>query len=624
MAAKPKAYSYVRFSTPAQLQGDSLRRQLELSRKYAEEHDLELIAASFMRDLGKSAFDGTNIEKGGLGMFLQAAKDGLIEHGSYLLVESLDRISRAQVRKANKLFNEIIDCGITIVTLADGMVFSPDRMDGDDAGIAIILSILTMMRAHEESARKSQRVREAWQNKQLRAGEEKLTRTCPQWMRLYDDRKDFVLIPEAVEVVRRIIDMHMNGMGQSTIVKILNQEGVPTLTYLHKRAGSVGWHESVIQKISTSTALYGEYQPATGQGKKRIPFGDPIPDYYPALITKEEFIALQQVRQERATRGRGIKGEGFANIFSGLLYCGYCGSKIRTIGHVSRTEKRTKRSVVCATAKRGLGCHFLMWSYPNFEATVLTYLQGVDFAGLLDDAKSVNKRIVALSAKIEALRQEFADSEGKLDRLYDALESGSTLASLQERIERQEQRRFDIVDEIKAKEHELLSVQALLTDASKIKASVLELCTKMGSLTGDGLYQLRAQLATQIRRVVDRINVFGGGYLMPEADYQAMLDTQLKDWELEDDYRWMITPEKSRRYVQIVGKNGKKYHTYNALDAKLKDMPEKMEILQRLGFGVEFDIKMRDQDAAATMPKTTKAKRSRSKATTPSGTADLT
>jgi hypothetical protein len=265
-----------------------------------------------------------------------------------------------------------------------------------------------------------------------------------------------------------------------------------------------------------------------------------------------------------------------------------------------------------------------MWSYPNFEATVLTYLQGVDFAGLLDDAKSVNKRIVALSAKIEALRQEFADSEGKLDRLYDALESGSTLASLQERIERQEQRRFDIVDEIKAKEHELLSVQALLTDASKIKASVLELCTKMGSLTGDGLYQLRAQLATQIRRVVDRINVFGGGYLMPEADYQAMLDTQLKDWELEDDYRWMITPEKSRRYVQIVGKNGKKYHTYNALDAKLKDMPEKMEILQRLGFGVEFDIKMRDQDAAATMPKTTKAKRSRSKATTPSGTADLT
>jgi len=29
-----KAYSYIRFSTPEQLKGDSLRRQLESSRKY--------------------------------------------------------------------------------------------------------------------------------------------------------------------------------------------------------------------------------------------------------------------------------------------------------------------------------------------------------------------------------------------------------------------------------------------------------------------------------------------------------------------------------------------------------------------------------------------------------------
>ena len=36
--AKPKAYSYLRFSTPEQQQGDSKRRQLDLARHYADAH----------------------------------------------------------------------------------------------------------------------------------------------------------------------------------------------------------------------------------------------------------------------------------------------------------------------------------------------------------------------------------------------------------------------------------------------------------------------------------------------------------------------------------------------------------------------------------------------------------
>ncbi len=40
---KAKAYSYVRMSTDKQLHGDSLRRQTEASRLYAEKHGLELV-----------------------------------------------------------------------------------------------------------------------------------------------------------------------------------------------------------------------------------------------------------------------------------------------------------------------------------------------------------------------------------------------------------------------------------------------------------------------------------------------------------------------------------------------------------------------------------------------------
>ena len=43
MKPRPHAYSYIRMSTDLQLKGDSRRRQLELSKTFAAEHDLELV-----------------------------------------------------------------------------------------------------------------------------------------------------------------------------------------------------------------------------------------------------------------------------------------------------------------------------------------------------------------------------------------------------------------------------------------------------------------------------------------------------------------------------------------------------------------------------------------------------
>src|SRR3954451_17791261 len=117
-----KAYSYIRFSRPEQLKGDSRRRQLEASQAFALAHILDLDDS--LRDLGVSAFRGKNKSEGALKRFLDLVHDGKIARGSYLLVESLDRLSREQVMSALKLFLSIIDAGITIVTLADGQVYS--------------------------------------------------------------------------------------------------------------------------------------------------------------------------------------------------------------------------------------------------------------------------------------------------------------------------------------------------------------------------------------------------------------------------------------------------------------------------------------------------------------------
>jgi len=70
------AYSYIRFSSHAQTLGDSLRRQMKLAYEYAEANGLKLREDYTFRDLGVSAYDRTNIEKGALSLFLRAVREG--------------------------------------------------------------------------------------------------------------------------------------------------------------------------------------------------------------------------------------------------------------------------------------------------------------------------------------------------------------------------------------------------------------------------------------------------------------------------------------------------------------------------------------------------------------------
>ena len=119
---KPQAFSYLRMSTDLQLKGDSRRRQLALSRAYAESNGLDLAKDAELEDIGISAFKGANVSEGALGRFLEAVKSGAVPPGSYLLVESLDRLSRQQVSTALSLFLRIIEADIVLVTLFDNNV----------------------------------------------------------------------------------------------------------------------------------------------------------------------------------------------------------------------------------------------------------------------------------------------------------------------------------------------------------------------------------------------------------------------------------------------------------------------------------------------------------------------
>lgn len=234
--APPRAYSYVRMSSAEQLKGDSLRRQTEQAAKYAKANGL-VLDDERLHDLGKSAFSGEHRSVGVLGTFLKRIEDGEIPPGSYLLVESLDRLSREAIVPALSQLQAIVGKGITVVTLFDGQKYK----DLNDP-MQMLLSIFMMSRAHEESKTKSQRVGQAWQNKRNTASTRRLTRTCPQWLRPQAGDAGFEPIPERVEIVQRIFNESAGGLGAYTIARRLNRDLVPPF------GRSAGWQHSYRQQ----------------------------------------------------------------------------------------------------------------------------------------------------------------------------------------------------------------------------------------------------------------------------------------------------------------------------------------------------------------------------------------
>ena len=164
------AYSYVRFSTPEQAKGASLRRQTEDTADWCQRNGIPLDTSTTLHDLGRSAFTGEhrrNPDRHALAAFLKLVEANRIPKDSYLVIENLDRLTREDERAALRLWLDILDAGVNIVQLKPETVFRHEQSDMTD----IIRAIIELSRGHSESVMKSARVGRAWRQKKQRAAD---------------------------------------------------------------------------------------------------------------------------------------------------------------------------------------------------------------------------------------------------------------------------------------------------------------------------------------------------------------------------------------------------------------------------------------------------------------------
>jgi DNA invertase Pin-like site-specific DNA recombinase len=501
---EPKAYSYLRFSTPEQMQGDSHRRQMAASRKYADEHDLELDEAFSFQDLGVSAFRGNNATEGELGDFLKAVRAGHVKRGSYLLVESLDRLSRQTVWIAMQQFTDIINQGVNIVTLQDQKVYSTEKGEPDFTDI--ILSVVTMQRAHEESLTKSKRLAAAWGAKResaLRDGK-KLTAMCPAWLELNREANTFEIIEERAEIVRRIYRMTLDGIGRSALTSRFNEEGVPTF------GRSKGWHTSYIQKILMNEAVIGVYHPhrvkVIDGKKKRVPAGEPIEGYYPPVVDTETFIKAKRMRKGKMLP-TGRTGQRFANLFTKLCFCGNCGAQM----FYENKGPRDGAYLVCSSARRKYGdCKRLSWRYPETQCHIIMNLNEVDFREVLPELyERTRSAIDRLQGDVLVKEEELEKTQEALGRIADAFADRPSSPTLLKKLDELEKTEAETQAHLEALKQEYEQEIERQNTACDRLGGLGEALGKYIEIERGGdeeaVYNSRRRLHMHLKRVIEKI-----------------------------------------------------------------------------------------------------------------------
>ncbi|HBL53351.1 MAG TPA: hypothetical protein DDZ34_04815 [Syntrophaceae bacterium] len=415
-----RAYSYTRISTLEQSKGRGIERQLAATRDFCQKHNLNLIEE--MSDVGLSAFHQAHLRSGALGAFLEAIRAGKVTPGSYLIIENLDRLSRAALPDAIMTLLEIIRAGVLLATISDGAIYSAASPETQ-----IIIGIMTLARGHGESARKSELSKATWRIKRAKAEERPITSVCPGWMRWSKENGQFEIIEERAAVVRDIFNWAKEGKGKNWIARRLNEQERPTL-----KDSSKFWQPSSVYLVLTKKAVFGEFQPHTKVGNVRTPDGPPIQNYYPAIMSKAEFYASQPPRGKKF---KSASGSSPASLLTPFSKCGACNGPMRKLNKQRTVKGKTFLSpyIVCRNSMSG-GCKgSKCWPHRLLERAIVGAVAVYCAKHLsLSDAAERSKR--SAEARHEAAKAAREDAEKRLDAAMAAI-GASVSEALRRRLE---------------------------------------------------------------------------------------------------------------------------------------------------------------------------------------------
>jgi site-specific DNA recombinase len=317
------------------------------------------------------------------------------------------------------------------------------------------------------------------------------------------ERSKLEIEPNEARIVRRIFDQVLAGKGLIEVAKQLNREGI---------AGpkGKGWIKTSIRnmltnEVYTGTAVWGRHS------RRGLPVIR-AENAWPAIVDRHTFDQAQILLKERAPVILHPRRVASRYLLSGLARCGHCGKAL--IGQDAKGGQFTY--YVCGTLlKKGAGsCPTRYLNSQQFEGLVIDKIKEhvLTTENLTRLVDIVNEEMDGLALgyhqRLDSIVDGIADVDRRLDRLYDALETGKIqIADLAPRIQQLRQRREQLQAAKWELEQRLSDRRVELSDAETVAGYVSDL---RDLLTEGSL----AERKTFIRSFVKEVKVTGDDVLL--------------------------------------------------------------------------------------------------------------
>ena len=287
-------------------------------------------------------YTGTNFNRPGFQQLIDDIEIGLV---SAVMVKDLSRLGRDYVSVGNYTDSYFPEHNIRFIAVNDAI-----DSDEGESEIAPFKNILNEMYARDISKkiRSSHRLRGSMG--------EPLSQPPYGYMKSPENKKKWIIDPEAATVVKSIFKMCLDGKGNETIARELQESEVliPMAYWRSKGLNRGGkktqtnpykWCKTTIQKILSQQEYCGDIinfktYSKSFKNKRRIENSKEnwavFKDVNEPIIDRETFETVQKFISK--TKRRAPKKEnGERSIFNGLIYCGDCHSKMRY--HTSTSNK---------------------------------------------------------------------------------------------------------------------------------------------------------------------------------------------------------------------------------------------------------------------------------------------
>lgn len=287
-------------------------------------------------------YTGTNFNRPGFQQLIDDIEIGLV---SAVMVKDLSRLGRDYVSVGNYTDSYFPEHNVRFIAVNDAI-----DSDEGESEIAPFKNILNEMYARDISKkiRSSHRLRGSMG--------EPLSQPPYGYMKSAENKKKWIIDPEAATVVKSIFKMCLDGKGNETIARELQENKVliPMAYWQSKGLNRGGkktqtnpykWCKTTIQKILSQQEYCGDiinFKTYSKSFKNKTRYENSKENWAvfknvnEPIIDRETFETVQKFIS-KAKRRAPKKENGERSIFNGLVYCGDCHSKMRY--HTSTSNK---------------------------------------------------------------------------------------------------------------------------------------------------------------------------------------------------------------------------------------------------------------------------------------------